>query len=84
MRGSWLKVFTVVHPYVLDQVLNNKQTPAAMADSLAEASLLGVQESELAQGIQKRLDACRAWEKRGNEFFNAPGRAPLSALEVHS
>lgn len=63
-------------------MLNNKQTVTAMVDSLGEAALLGVGSSELAQGIQRRLEACREWEKRGEDFFSAPGRAPLSALEV--
>lgn len=67
---------------MLSQVLNNKQTMMAMVESLQEAAALGFEASELAAGIQARLDTCRAWDQRTADFLAAPGRAPLSALEV--
>ena len=55
----------------------------AMVESLQEAAAVGLEASELAAGIQGRLDSCRAWDVRAANFFAAPGRAPFSALEVH-
>ena len=64
------------------QVLNNKQTITAMVEAIQEAAALGMEATEVAVGIQARLDLCRNWELRAADFFTAPGRAPLSALEV--
>ena len=66
------------------QVLHNKQMVGAMVESLQEAAAVGMEASELAAGIQTRLDSCRAWDLQAADFFAAPGRAPLSALEVNN
>lgn len=53
-----------------------------MVDSLAEAAVVGAADTELATGIRSRLDMARAWNSQAEDFFAAPGKASLSALEV--
>ena len=66
------------------QALTNKQTITALTETLEDAVTMGADQTELAEGIRKRLEQGRAWDDTAARFLAAPGRPPISALEVRS
>ena len=66
------------------QALTNKQTITALTETLEDAVTMGADQTELAEGIRKRLEEGRAWDDTAARFLAAPGRPPISALEVRS
>ena len=66
------------------QALTNKQTITALTETLEDAVTMGADQTELAEGIRKRLEEGRAWGETAARFLAAPGRPPISALEVRS